>query len=126
MSETEHAKNQLASIAWLGGIGGAAVAAYKLFGFGLPCPFLALTGWQCPFCGGTRMGAHLANLDFAQAFAANPFVFCLFGLLALVGIDSLLILAGRSGLPGRSLVTTRRVGYVAFVAGLIFTLARNL
>ncbi len=126
MSETEHAKRQLTSIAWLGGIGGAAVAAYKLFGFGLSCPFRSLTGWQCPFCGGTRMGAHLANLDIPAAFAANPFVFCLFGFLVLVGIDSLLILAGRSGLPGRRFVTTRRVGYVACAAALAFVVVRNL
>ena len=41
-------------------------------GLGLPCPFRALTGWQCPFCGATRLGAALLHADLAGAFAANP------------------------------------------------------
>ena len=41
-------------------------------GVGVPCPFLALTGWQCPLCGGTRMGGALLHGDLAAAFAFNP------------------------------------------------------
>ena len=49
----------------------AALALSALFattGFGLPCPFLALTGWQCPLCGGTRMGSALLHGDLVSAF----------------------------------------------------------
>jgi hypothetical protein len=39
----------------LGGLGLS--AGYAITGAGLPCAFRMLTGWSCPFCGGTRMGA---------------------------------------------------------------------
>jgi hypothetical protein len=59
----------------VGGIlaGGLALSAlFATTGIGLPCPFLALTGWQCPLCGGTRMGSALLHADLGSAFAANP------------------------------------------------------
>lgn len=59
----------------VGAILGGGVALSALFaatGIGLPCPFRALTGWQCPLCGGTRMGGALLHGDLAAAFAANP------------------------------------------------------
>ena len=37
---------------------------------GLFCPFRALTGWDCPLCGGTRMGAALLTATFC-AFGFN-------------------------------------------------------
>ncbi len=53
--------------------GGLALSAlFATTGIGLPCPFLALTGWQCPLCGGTRMGSALLHGDLASAFIANP------------------------------------------------------
>lgn len=36
-------------------------AVYATTGLGVPCPLLALTGWRCPFCGGTRLGAALLH-----------------------------------------------------------------
>lgn len=35
------------------------------------CPFLELTGWQCPGCGSQRAIHFLLNLDFAAAFREN-------------------------------------------------------
>ena len=35
------------------------------------CPFLALTGLACPFCGGTRGAAALARGDLVVAFGLN-------------------------------------------------------
>jgi uncharacterized protein DUF2752 len=70
-----------------GGIlaGGLALSAgYAITGIGLPCPFLALTGWQCPLCGGTRMGQALLHGDLASAFLANP--------LALIAVAVLTVL----------------------------------
>jgi hypothetical protein len=48
---------------------------YATTGVGFPCPFRALTGWECPFCGGTRLGSALLHGDVAAAFAYNPVVF---------------------------------------------------
>ena len=48
---------------------------YATTGIGFPCPFRALTGWECPFCGGTRLGSALLHGDVAAAFAYNPVVF---------------------------------------------------
>ena len=87
-------------------------AVYATTGVGVPCPFLALTGWSCPLCGGTRMGSALLHGDLSAAFAFNP--------LALIGVAVLAVLtalwgvaaaggpavrppraAGRVGRPGR-------------------------
>jgi len=59
-------------------------AVYATTGVGVPCPFLALTGWSCPFCGGTRMGSALLHGDLSAAFAFNP--------LALIGVAVLAVL----------------------------------
>ena len=68
-------------------LGGLALSAvYATTGIGLPCPFRALTGWSCPFCGGTRMGAALLHGDLVSAYAANP--------LALAAVAVLAVLAG--------------------------------
>jgi len=54
-------------------VGGLALSVgYAITGIGLPCPFRALTGWQCPLCGGTRMGNALLHGDLWSAFLANP------------------------------------------------------
>ncbi len=40
-------------------------------GFGIPCPFHALTGLDCPGCGISRMFLALLRLDFRAAWEAN-------------------------------------------------------
>lgn len=63
---------------WLAGyaaFGLGVSALYASTGIGLPCPFRALTGWECPFCGGTRLGSALLHGDIAAAFRYNPVVF---------------------------------------------------
>lgn len=61
-------------------------ALYAATGIGFPCPFRLLTGWECPLCGGTRLGAALLHLRPAQAFADNPLVFLGLALLALLAL----------------------------------------
>ena len=77
-------------LAVVGGLfaGGLALSAlFTATGVGLPCPFLALTGWQCPLCGGTRMGAALLHGDVAGAYAVNPVL-----LIALAALGVLAVL----------------------------------
>lgn len=38
---------------------------------GLPCPFLATTGWYCPGCGTTRAFYSVMHGDFGSAFRMN-------------------------------------------------------
>jgi Protein of unknown function (DUF2752) len=59
-------------------------ALYATTGFGLPCPFRAITGWDCPLCGGTRMGSALLHLEISAAFAFNPLA-----MVALIVVGSL-------------------------------------
>jgi Protein of unknown function (DUF2752) len=56
----------------------------------LHCPFLALTGLQCPGCG-TMRGLHaLMHGEFVRAFALNP--------MAMVMIPVLIFYAGRAAI----------------------------
>ena len=66
------------------GAGVTLSAVYLTTGAGVPCPFLALTGWSCPLCGGTRMGGALLRGDLSAAFAFNP--------LAMIGVAVLAVL----------------------------------
>lgn len=50
------------------------------------CPFLLLTGWQCPGCGSTRACYQLLHLHPVAAFKLNPLMvmtlpFIIYGLL---------------------------------------------
>lgn len=76
-------------LTWLGAFiaGGVALSGvYTTTGWGVPCPFLMLTGWECPFCGGTRLGAALLQAQPAVALAANPAVFVGLSLLAVLAV----------------------------------------
>jgi len=50
---------------------------YSKTGFGIPCLFHLLTGYNCPGCGVTRMLISLFSLDFPAAFSYNA---CLFAI----------------------------------------------
>jgi Protein of unknown function (DUF2752) len=43
------------------------------------CPFLALTGWYCPGCGGLRAVHALAHGDLTTALARNPLAVVVLG-----------------------------------------------
>lgn len=58
----------------------AAGFAYYLaarFFFAVPCMFRTLTEFKCPGCGITHMLVAELQLDFAQAYAANPALYLL-------------------------------------------------
>ena len=44
----------------------------RWLGFGLPCLFRTVTGWQCPGCGVSRMCLCLLKGDMQGAYRANP------------------------------------------------------
>lgn len=127
-------------LSWLAGtavFGVTTSVVYATTGLGFPCPFRSATGWDCPFCGGTRMGVALMHLDVVAAFWWNPLA--LVGLLVATVLGGWLVVewaTGRRGrLAGRLRALTRRAPLpvnpttIAVAAlGLLtaWTLARNL
>ena len=86
------------------------------------CPFHAVTGWDCPLCGGLRAVDHLAHGHLAAAAHANLLVLVGLPLVALWWLDW--ALRARRGRPARG---PGRTGTVALVAvAVLFTFVRNL
>ncbi len=56
------------------GAGLAYLALIRWLGFGFPCIFFTVTGYQCPGCGLTRALSALAEPDVAAATRYNPLV----------------------------------------------------
>lgn len=72
------ARRPIRGLAGLGaffGFGVGLSAIYATTGLGVPCPLRAVTGWECPLCGGTRLGSALLHGDVTSAFRYNPLVF---------------------------------------------------
>ena len=106
----------------------AAALAYAFFvgemGWGLPCPFHAVTGAWCPGCGATRMCLALLRLDFPAAWAANPGLLLLLPFLLLF-LGSLAYRYVRSG--ARDLTRGQSAAVWAMVAFLLlYGVLRNL
>jgi hypothetical protein len=114
--------------------GGLALSAlYATTGLGLLCPFRALTGWDCPLCGGTRMGGALLHGDVVAAFGFNPLA--LVGLVILGVLGALWTVEAVGGpavrLPHPLADRLRRVSptqwlVLGLLVALIYTIARNL
>ncbi len=86
---------------WIAGLfayGLGLSALYATTGFGLPCPFRAITGWDCPLCGGTRMGSALLHLEIGAAFAFNPLAMVALIVVGSLGVAWTVQLAGGPGL----------------------------
>jgi hypothetical protein len=121
---------------WLVGFGAFGIGLSSLYattGLGLACPFRMLTGWDCPFCGGTRLGSALLHGDPAAAFWFNPVVFVGLGVLTVLGVGWLIEAAGgpRLRLPGGVAARLRAVRptvwlLVGLVAAAVYTVLRNL
>ena len=108
-------------------------ALYATTGFGLPCPFRLITGWDCPLCGGTRMGSALLHLEIAAAFAFNPLAMVALVVVGSLGVAWTVQLAGGPGLrlPTRThkwLASVRPTSWLlAAVAVLVgYTVLRNV
>jgi len=93
----------LRAAAWFGGLGLTLSAVKAATGWGIGCPWRALTGTRCPLCGATTMGAHLLTGDLPGAWAANPFVLILLGIGVVAVIAWVIEATGGPALrpPGR-------------------------
>ncbi|WNG80005.1 DUF2752 domain-containing protein [Mycobacterium sp. ITM-2016-00316] len=86
-------------------------------GFLFPgCPFKALTGLDCPACGGLRMTHDLLNGDLAAAVIDNVFL-----LVALPALAVWLVVRWRRGLTLMPMAATVTV----VVAAVAWTVVRN-
>lgn len=110
-------------------VGAGLAGLYSVSHLGIACPFLAITGWQCPLCGGTRMAVDLASGDVAAAWQHNA--------VALVAVATLLIAmvwwAGQAvGLRRTSRwsaphwLSQPHVYRVVVVVAAVWTVTRNL
>jgi Protein of unknown function (DUF2752) len=87
------------------------------------CPFFALTGHPCPFCGGTRSFASMWQGDLVAAFRYHPLGPLLFvGTLVAVVVTAALLVTGRS--LRLNLAVENRVYLVAGIAFLMAWLFR--
>lgn len=108
-------------------------ALYATTGFGLPCPFRAITGWDCPLCGGTRMGNALLHLDTGAAFAFNPLAMVALIVVGLLGVAWTVQVAGgpRLRLPARTREWSASVRPTAWLLAaaavlVVYTVLRNV
>ena len=108
------------------GTGALAVGGLAYVGLGDPhsqnfvfpvCPFKALTGWNCPGCGGLRMTHDILHGDFSAAVVDN--VFLLVGLPLLAAWLVVRWRRGRRLMPMPAIVTIA-------VAAIAWTVVRNL
>ncbi|MEV0670251.1 DUF2752 domain-containing protein [Mycobacterium sp. NPDC050441] len=87
-------------------------------GFLFPgCPFKALTGWNCPACGGLRMTHDLLHGDVGAAVVDNVF--------ALVGLPSLIVWMVVRWRLGKPLFPVPAVVTIV-VTLVLWTVVRNL
>nr|WP_294695111.1 DUF2752 domain-containing protein [uncultured Friedmanniella sp.] len=130
------ARRARARLAYLTGLAASGVglsALYLTTGVGLPCPFRMATGWDCPLCGGTRLGASLLQGDLVAAFFANPLLLVGLGVLTALGLLWTVESLGgpRVRLPGRSTALLAQLQPTSWLAlGLagtaVYIVLRNL
>ena len=106
---------------------------YATTGVGLPCPFRAITGWDCPLCGGTRMGDALLHGDIQAAFGFNPLA-----LIGLLVVGVLGVVWGVEAVRGPVIRPPRRLAerlrrvrparwlMTGLLVAVIYTIVRNI
>ncbi|AFM17317.1 Protein of unknown function (DUF2752) [Mycolicibacterium chubuense NBB4] len=108
------------------GTGAALLGSLAYIGIGNPhspdfvfpaCPFRALTGWNCPACGGLRMTHDLLHGDVAAAIVDNVFL--------LVGLPLLLTWVLVQWRRGKAAANTPTL-VVIVAAAVTWTIVRNL
>jgi len=81
------------------------------------CPFKALTGWNCPACGGLRMTHDVLHGDLGAAVVDNVFL--------LIGLPLLAVWLVVRWRRGQQLMTMPAIVVIA-VAAIAWTVVRNL
>lgn len=129
MTTPTTAPKSRAPLKWAGvGVGvGAGVAGLAYIGINnptgssgfIPCPFKAITGLDCPFCGTTRALHDLLNGDIVSALSHNLVTI---SLLFIIGLTFLISRLRKRPAPRLSNATWIAIG----VFLLAFTVARNL
>ena len=92
-------------------------------GFYPICVFHALTGWQCPGCGGTRALHHLLHLHVGQALQYNALVTVLAPMALAWFVYWYFAVVFRGHNPGMRIPRPIAVGL--YLAVLFFAAARN-
>ncbi|TDD72886.1 DUF2752 domain-containing protein [Actinomadura darangshiensis] len=123
------ARALLPQAAVLGGVAaGALVVAFRADpnepGHYPGCPFLALTGYYCPGCGGTRLVYALTHGDVGTAFGLNPLLFVLLPVLGYLFVRWTAMTA--QGLPMRSALFRPAVAYSFVGVLIVYGIVRNL
>lgn len=113
------------------GIGVALSGVYPLSSrlhVGLPCLLRLTTGWDCPLCGATRMGAAMLRGDVLAAWHFNPVVLVGGTALIIWFVGALLYQAGWLRRPmARPRGTLGRIlAGVLLLVLVVFTIGRNL
>jgi hypothetical protein len=97
-----------------------ALAGHDLLSFSL-CPFLAITGIPCLFCGITRSFLAVGGFDFSEAFLLHPLGPIIFFLLAAAAVFLLLSILSRRRLKVTFAPATRKL--LIYSAGSILLAA---
>ena len=88
------------------------------------CPFLELTGWPCPGCGGLRAVSALTHGDVAGALGSNLLAVALVAALTLAWATWSVRRA--RGSDARMLVVSDRALVLVLVLALAFGVVRNM
>lgn len=89
------------------------------------CPFLFLTGLDCPFCGGLRGMNDLTHLDLGAAASSNLLLVVALPVVVALWLRRLVVL-WRGGEEARPLAVPASVWVVGLGVVTVFTVARNL
>ncbi len=89
------------------------------------CPFLVITGWYCPGCGGLRAVYDLAHGDWAAAVSSNVYGLVLCAGLGLAWFGWLVSASLNRVIDWHRLVP-RHLGLVILAVTVVFTVARNI
>lgn len=123
------ARTALGRLSAFGTVGAGIAAVHILFGVGLPCPLLSVTGLQCPLCGATRAAGAMVRGDWAAAWSYNALLVIGLGVAVLCAIAWLMELAGGPVIrpPAAWRPFTQRKAYlIAGVVATLFMLLRNI
>jgi hypothetical protein len=89
------------------------------------CPFLVVTGFECPGCGSQRSFHHLLHLNVIGAFRQNPLV-VIFGPYILFGLY-IEYLGGKNKFPQvRKILFGKQAAIIILVIIIGFWIGRNI